>query len=233
MISIVTSTIIPEAYSYFSIEDRYIQTIHTINTLQNKDFKKIYLLDNSVANLDCERIKRETSDYLEIISNTQYSFENKGLNEALLILNSLSKLPESEPVFKISGRYYPTKEFDIDKLIQQIGDKEILGICANLEQKIPFFSTRSYVCKDKKVLEEMLLLVIDEMIAYGRDINGIRGLIKHIKSFFKPNIGTPFKLSLEQSFARIIKYKKNYALAKAMNIEGFVAGSDYLDFISE
>jgi len=233
MFAIITSTIIPEAHSYFSVEDRYLQTINTINLLRLKGFEIIFLIDNSKAQIDSFRLVNSTFNNLKIIQTPQYTFENKGLNEALLILNNLSHFPENENIFKISGRYYPNSSFDKKTLLKQLGNKEILGICSNIDKDIPFFSTRSYLVKNKRILEEILLLVIDEMIAYGRDINGFKSLIKKINSIHRPSIGTPFKLSLEQSFARVIKNRKNYVLAKAMNIEGFVAGSSHKDFISE
>lgn len=233
MISLVTSTVIPGTYSYFSPAERYTQTLHTLNSLAEKGFDEIYVFDNSVGELQLDGILKSADQKVKLFQNKQYSFENKGLNEALLILNLIDNLPENTPIFKISGRYYLTEKFNKINFLEKLDDKEILGICENLNQKIPYFSTRSYLIKNKQVLKEMLILSIEEMIAYGRDAHTISGLVKKIFSFFTPKIGTPFQLSLEQAFARIIKQKNNYALVKAMNIEGYVAGSSYQDFISE
>ena len=134
MISIVTSTVIPKAYSYFSVEERYLQTIKTLKVLIAKGFNEIYLLDNSIVNLDTYRILKDTSNKVKIFQNLQYCFENKGLNEALLILNILSKIPDNETIFKISGRYYPTDQFDAEDLSNKLGNKDIVGVCSNLHQ---------------------------------------------------------------------------------------------------
>lgn len=233
MISLVTSTIIPSAYSYFSPAERYIQTLHTLNSLAERGFEEIFVFDNSVSELEVEGLLNSGNQKVKLFQNKQYSFENKGLNEALLILNLMENLPENTPIFKISGRYYPTEKFNKIDFLERMGNKEILGICENLHQNIAYFSTRSYLIKNKQVLKEMLILSIEEMIAYGRDAHTISGLVKQIFSFFTPKIGTPFQLSLEQAFARIIKQKNNYTLVKAMNIEGYVAGAAHQDFVSE
>lgn len=233
MISLVTSTIIPSAYSYFSPAERYTQTLHTLNSLAERGFDEIYVFDNSVGELEVEGFLNSGDQKVKLFQNKQYSFENKGLNEALLILNLISNLPENIPIFKISGRYYLTEKFNKINLLEKLGDKEILGICENLHRNIPYFSTRSYLIKNKKVLKEMLIFSIEEMIGYGRDAHTFSGLVKKIFSYFKPKIGTPFQLSLEHAFARIIKHKNNYVLVNAMNIEGYVAGSSHQDFVSE
>ncbi|KQR72690.1 hypothetical protein [Pedobacter sp. Leaf176] len=235
MIAIISSTLIPYAPSYFTNQERLEQTIHTINKLSEKGFKQIFLFDNSVNEINMDWIQSRTKQDINIFYARQYGFENKGLNEALLILNNLHRIPEDEYVFKISGRYYPNEAFNISEMIEKITDKEILGYCINMDADFPFFSTRSYLVKNKKALESILKLAVEEMIGYGRSCNSIRNLVSLMKSIFYKNIvvGTPFTLSLEQSFGRILKFKKNYQLAESMNIEGFVAGSDKLDFISE
>ncbi|RZJ82448.1 MAG: hypothetical protein EOO47_00525 [Flavobacterium sp.] len=233
MISLVTSTIIPAAYSFFSVDERYLQTLHTLTSLSDKGFDDIYIFDNSIADLEVDRILGNKSQKVKLLQNKQYCFANKGLNEALLILNHLAALPDNVPIFKISGRYYATEKFQINNLLKQLGDKDILGICKNIYQKVPYFSTRSYLTKNKQVLEKMLILSIEEMIAYGRDSNTFSGILKKIFTFLAPKIGTPFQLSLEQAFARIVKHHNNCVLVDEMNIAGYVAGSTHQDFISE
>lgn len=235
MIAIISSTLIPEVFSYFTNQERLEQTIDTINKLSEKGFKQIFLFDNSVKEINIDCIKSTTNGDINIFHNRQYGFENKGLNEALLILNNLHKIPDNEQIFKISGRYYPNGAFSIADLTEKIMDKEILGYCTNINANFPFFSTRAYFVKNKKVLESILKLAVEEMIAYGRSCNSFRNVLGLVQSIFykKIVVGTPFTLSLEQSFGRVVKSKKNYQLAKNMNVEGFVAGSDQLEFISE
>jgi len=235
MIAIISSTLIPEAFSYFTNQERLEQTIDTINKLSENGFKQIFLFDNSVKEINMDWIKSTTNGEINIFHTRQYGFENKGLNEALLILNNLHRIPENEQIFKISGRYYPNGKFSIADLTEKIMDKEILGYCTNIDASFPFFSTRAYFVKNKKVLESILKLAVEEMIAYGRSCNTIRNVLGLVQSIFykKTVVGTPFTLSLEQCFGRVVKFKKNYQLTNKMNIEGFVAGSDKLEFISE
>jgi len=232
MIAIITSTINPSAHSYFSVEERYLQTINTINKLFDAGFNHVFLIDNSIEMIDSKKLIAETQSGLKIHQIPQYTFENKGLNEALLILNSLYYLPDNELIFKISGRYYPNENFNLQKLIEKLKDKEILGVCYDTKSYFPFFSTRAYLIRDKKTLELVLTNVIFEMIAYARDSSGIKGILK--KVFFNRNIiGTPFTLSLEQSFLRVIKSRDAYMFVDQINIEGFIAGSSKIDFICE
>ncbi|SDG42170.1 hypothetical protein SAMN05421827_106164 [Pedobacter terrae] len=233
MIALITSTIIPEAYSFFNIEERYQQTIDTINNLKRVGFEDIYLIDNSVDVIDTDRIKLNSFHKLNIIHTPQYNFRNKGLNEALLILNHLSHLPDNQPVFKISGRYSPTEHFNRAILLSALAEKEILGV-GNIKKSInSYFNTRAYLVNNKRTLEAILVSAVEEMIAYGRGINGYKGLIKLLKTMFRPQVGTPFQISIESALANILSAKTNYKLVEKINIEGFVAGAKNLTFISE
>jgi len=233
MIALVTSTLRPGLYSYFSEDERYLQTINTIKRLKVKGFDKIFLFDNSNSKINIDKIKKDTFQNLNIFHTPQYNFTNKGLNEALLILNNLHNLPDDKQIFKISGRYYPTEHFQRSDLQTRIGEAEILGIAYNFERKISFFSTRSYLVRNREVLEALLKLSVEEMISYSKGIHGIKSFWSCIKSINKAKLGTEYQLSLEQAFSKILKVKSNYALVEKMNIEGFIAGSGHLDLIEE
>ncbi|WP_316824789.1 hypothetical protein [Pedobacter miscanthi] len=233
MIALITSTLIPEAHSFFSVEERYNQTIDTINNLRSVGFEHIYLIDNSVSRIDQNRLKSSLANKINIISSCQYNFDNKGLNEALLILNNLIHLPDHQPIFKISGRYSPTNQFNAALLLSDLAEKEILGIGSIGKSADSYFNTRAYLVNNKKHLEIILVLVIQEMIAYSRGINGFRGWFRALKTMFTPQIGSPFQISIENAFARVLNIKGNYKLIEKINIEGFVAGSKTLTFISE
>lgn len=233
MISLITSTIIPESYSFFNMEERYQQTIDTINNLRRVGFEDIYLIDNSVDVIDAERIESNSFHKVNIIRSPQYNFINKGLNEALLILNNLYKLPDDQPIFKISGRYLPTEEFNITNLLAELSDKEILGVGNISKNSNSYFNTRAYLVASKKTLASILELAVEEMIAYGNGIHGFSGWLNLFKKALKIQIGTPFQISIESAFANILRAKTNYKLVEKINIEGFVAGSKVLTFISE
>lgn len=233
MIAIITSTLIPVSHSFYSVTDRYTQTINTVQQLMEVGFEKIILIDNSISPIDHDSLKLHSKSKLQIFQTPQYSFENKGLSEALLILNHLHNIPDDEIIFKISGRYYPNKNFDLKLLLKKLNGNSIVGVCHNPNARFPFFSTRAYLTKDKRTLETILNQVLEEMIAYGRDTDGFKGLVKKILNLRKRRVGTPFTLSLEQSFARVLKTRGDYCFVNFMNIEGLIAGSTHIDYISE
>lgn len=233
MIALITSTIIPEAYSFFSIDDRYLQTINTINNLKNVGFREIYLIDNSIYTIDDDRLKSSSVNDIKIIHCPQYTFNNKGVNEALLILNNIHHLPDNEPIFKISGRYSPTNQFNIPKLLEDLGSEEILGVGFIGNSKKAHFNTRAYLVENKRSLEGILILAVEEMIGFSRGINGFYGWLNLLKTVFKPQIGSPFQISIEKSFAGILKARNRYKLVNKINIKGYIAGSKTLLEISE
>lgn len=230
MISIVTSTLKPIKYSLFTNQERLKQTLHTLERLTEIGFDEIYLLDNSP--IPTSELGIQPFGNVKVVHKSQYSFNNKSLNEALLILNNLSVIPDNTPIFKISARYFPNKNFDITNNIHLI-QKEFVGVGYTFEKATSAFSTRAYFVRDKSVLETTLVLAIEEMISYSKGIHGLKSMLQAFYSYFKTHIGVNYQLSLEQSFARILKSKRNFHLLKRINVEGYLAGSGYNDFISE
>ncbi|MDQ1141882.1 MAG: hypothetical protein EOO44_04140 [Flavobacterium sp.] len=234
MIAIITSSIHTYAYSYFSTEERYTQTIATINSLADAGFAEIFLLDNSVLPIDANRLKNHTKGNLKIFLASQFGFKNKGLNEALLILNHIHNLPTNLPIFKISGRYKVTSAFDIQQHLSTLKNHEIIGVGAqNLSSKDAYFNTRGYVVINSKHLEDILILAIEEMISYARGIHGFSGLNHILKSIFKSKPGSPFQLSIEHAFAKVLNYRNQYKIIDKINVEGYLAGAKQLELISE
>jgi len=224
MIALITSTLVPQnTYSLFTPPERLTQTIMTIGKLVEAGFTGIYLFDNSLSSINTAALKNEFEP-LKIFHSPQYTFKNKGLNEALLILNNLHNLPSDSPIFKISGRYYPTPLFskDIWYLNQE---KDFVGVGYDFDKKIAGFSTKAYFVKNKDILASTLVKAVEDMVSYSKGIHGIKSAANAIKEIFKPTIGTGYQLSMEQSFARILKQQQNYHLVKKMNIEGFEASS--------
>lgn len=233
MIALVTSTLTPlTAYSLYSPEERLNQTINTIQKLYDVGFQDVYLFDNSVDTTNLKSLHK-TFTQLKVFNTPQYTFENKGLNEALLILNNIHTLPANTPIFKISGRYYPNKNFNLNAHMPYPIDKDIVGVGHFFGSNKAYFSTRAYFIKNKSVLETVLNLAIQEMLSYAKGIYGVRSLLLAIKSLFSPYVGTKYQLSLEQAFARIAYNNNKYLLIDSINIEGLIAGVNKEEFVSE
>lgn len=236
MIALITSTLIPNtnSYSYFTNETRIEQTKKTLISLQKLNFESIFILDNSTIKTDLAMLTNEFIDVSKIkfYHNYQYSFKNKGLNEALLILNNLAKLPKNQSVFKISGRYYPTDSFKIIDFTD-FSRVSFIGKGYDFEQRNGTISTRAYAIKDTQVLEEMLTLSIEDMLSYSSKIVGFKSLYAAVKNCYKKKIGCDFQISIEHSFARILKKKYKSKQIDSLNIEGFIAGENKIKLISE
>jgi hypothetical protein len=113
MIAVITSTVqTGNTHSFFSNNERLIQTLNTIDKLEYAGFEHLLLFDNSLTDIDKNKIAG-SSKILTVFHSSQYSFTNKGLNEAHLLLNNLHNIPANTPIFKISGRYSPSPEFKL------------------------------------------------------------------------------------------------------------------------
>jgi len=222
MIALITSTLIPTTvYSVYDPDERLYQTINTIQKLRGAGFSDIYFFDNSINEIDRSALIKAHQS-IKIFQSPQYSFKNKGLNEALLILNNSHHLPKNTPIFKISGRYYPGPNFKQD--IYNYKNKEFIGVGYAFENKISGFSTKAYFVKDTDILVSTLVQAIEDMISYSKGIHGLKSGINALREFFRPYPGVHYQLSIEQSFARILKQRNNYALLDKIFIEGFEAG---------
>lgn len=232
MIALVTSTLAPfNAHSFFTVQDRLAQTLHTIEKLYDTGFQDIILIDNSVNDTEVMTVQQRFTN-LKVYHQPQYTFVNKGLNEALLILNNMPVLPADTAIFKISGRYYPAQHF-ISENFDNYYETDFIGIGHNFSTQAPWFTTRAYYVKNKTILEAALITSIEEMLSYSKGIHGLRSLYQSFKSIFKPGVGITYQLSLETALARVLKQHYNFHLADKINIEGYLAGSNQLEFISE
>ena len=224
MTALITSTINPvNAYSLYSPAERLSQTIHTLNKLVTAGFDEIFLFDNSIQSINTDELLKACSK-IKLFQSPQYAFKNKGLNEALLILNNIHHIPSNVPIFKISGRYYPTSDFITNKF-NTFPDMDFIGKGYNFQNRIPGFSTKAYYVKNAAVLTDTLVLAVEEMVSFSKRPHGFRSFLHALKEIVKPQLGTSFQLSIEQSFARIIKAKYKYHLMDKMHIEGFEAGA--------
>jgi hypothetical protein len=232
MIALITSTIIPtNAFSLYDPDERLTQTKFTIEKLLNAGFLDIFLFDNSQKKIDVEELVK-AYEHIKIFHSPQYTFKNKGLNEALLILNNVHHIPANIPIFKISGRYYPTSSFSKD-IYDDYKENDFIGTGYNFKNRIADFSTKSYFVKNAEVLTSTLVKAVEDMISYSKGIHGVKSGFNVIKEIFKPTIGTQYQLSIEQSFARILKDNNKYTLLQRMNIEGYEATSRERSLFSE
>ncbi len=233
MIALVTATISPAQHtgSFYSAEERYQQTLKTLQKLSDYAFSSIYILDNSANTRLLEMLQTETGRQVTIFHNNQYSFRNKGLNEALLILNHIAKLPADQPIFKISGRYYPVDGFDPDILTDPV--TEFAGLAQHIKSRNPLVSTRAYWVKNRHILETILLLAVEEMIAYSKGLHGPASALDILSTAITGNVGVKYQLSIESAFYRIVKKQVKARFVDRLNIEGYVAGSNSHELLSE
>ncbi|WP_316782813.1 hypothetical protein [Pedobacter frigiditerrae] len=233
MIAVVTSCINPKTMSsitrsFFSLEERELQTIQTLKRLKAVGFKQIILADNSY-DYDYSKLN-DAIENVNIIHLKQYQFANKSINEVLILLSVLDYIPPDTKIFKISGRYFPTDNFKLE--LNETIDFKIKGFDFSSRRSV--VSTRGYFVKDKTVYEEFLLSCLNEIYSYPYRIVGLRSLWIFIKEFFKPSLKTTSFISIEFAAARVLKKGHfKYELTDYLNIEGQIAGLQSKEFIQE
>jgi hypothetical protein len=233
MIAIITSTIAPasknlffEKRSSYSVEERLKQTLITVESLQKHGVNEIYLFDNSSIE-DFEKFKQYFEN-ISIFNIPQYQFNNKSINEHLLILTGLIHLPDNQPIVKISGRYKLNDKFTFRDLEKY----DFILKTSEFEKSNGTISTRCLMVKNKKILEDVLTTSLFELFGYNLRVVGIRSGINFLKSFLSPKLNTEPTIAIELSMAKAIKYKKyHYQLVDLIGVEGLAAGST--DFVYE
>lgn len=125
---IVTSTINSiqkEGVNVFSNQNRFYETLKTFDSIRQKVPKaKIISIDNSTIPLtehQIESIKLKVDYFLQIDHNIFTKFTNdigsKGMGEAYIMHEALKIIENNDllgkRIFKITGRYYLAKSFDI------------------------------------------------------------------------------------------------------------------------
>lgn len=235
MTAIITSCINPitvfdeKIKSYLNTGERFEQTINTIERLKKYPFNKIYLLDNS-HHFDFNALSSKFKDNLIINHFHQYQFENKGINELLLILAIIDQLPDNEPIFKISGRYYPNENFECN--IGKGYDFKIRTY--DFHSKRGTISTRAYFVANKIIYKKFLLMCLQEVFCYPIRIVGIGSAINAVKQIFKPIITTENYTAIEFAAARVLKQSFNkLEFVNTIGIEGKIAGFEQLEKICE
>jgi len=232
MIAVVSSTMQPtmlqQATSFYTYEERVEQTKLTLLRLRQCGFTKIFLADNSPL-LNKVLIQNILIDFpeVEVHHLLQYQFQNKGVNELLLLLYLIEYLPANENIFKISGRYYPTEEFKKPDF-EDFAVKKYYHARSNNS-----ISTRGYWVKDADTLHRFLTDCLYEHFAYEKRIVGLRSLARIL--FRKKNKTTPhFSISIEFAAEHVLrKGVYQVTLIDKIGIEGLIAGADRLEKISE
>lgn len=229
MIAVVTSTIKPaEGKSYYSYTQRVEQTIATLQSLRQAGFDEIYLVDNS-PQLDIDSLRLLLKEYAQvhIFHTNQYQFNNKGINELLMLLYICSHLPADQSIFKISGRYTANAAFRKPEFL----DMAVKGY--HFSNKTGTISTRGYWVNNAVLFEDFLNATLREVFAYPERIVGLGSLIYKVKNIFGTQ-AKPLNISIEFAAANVLKCSKyKVSFLKELNIEGFVAGSDREEKIIE
>ncbi|GAA4084418.1 hypothetical protein [Mucilaginibacter panaciglaebae] len=233
MIAIVSSTIKPitspaRSTSFYTYEERLAQTKFTLLRLRDCGFTKIFFVDNSPF-LDKSQLQNMLADFpeVEVHHLLQYQFQNKGINELLLLLYLIEYLPPNEQIFKISGRYYPTDEFKKPDFADFAVKKYYHA------RKNNSISTRGYWVKDAETLHRFLIDCLYEHFAYSERIVGLRSLARIL--FRKKDKTTPhFSISIEFAAEHVLRSGGYHAtFIDKLGIEGLIAGAERFEKITE
>lgn len=234
MIAVVTSTIKPETEngikrSYYTFAERLEQTKLTLTRLEECGFTLCFLIDNSPT-LNQYELKQLFHNFSKVkfYHLQQFQFNNKGINELMMMLFIIEHLPLNQPIFKISGRYYPTSAFEKPVF----SDFAVKGYHFN--KRTGTISTRGYWAKDSKVLQALLLSCLKEIFVYPERITGIRSLFLKLGKVIFNKQFVPVNISIEFAVANTLK-TGNYQIQflNHIGIEGLIAGSDHLEKICE
>lgn len=233
MIAVVTSCLIPvqpagaATRSFVPAGERLAQTQKTVSALSAAGFTRIILADNSPLPTPNAATGFPAVEWIWL---KQYQFENKGLNELLMLLAVLDRLPEDEPIFKISARYYPDPGFQASigpgfdfrmRVYHRLSRRETV-------------STRAYFVRNKHIFEDFLLRTLNETFRYPDRAIGLRGLRRAVAELFTPSLSTVTTTAIELAAARVIR-RANYTVQECdpIGICGIVAGSEKLEKLCE
>lgn len=129
----ITSAINANNDSVFKPQDRFIQTLRTIETVRERvPNSVIFLVDSSVTELDVDMKKQivDKVDYfvdfskdatLKQIANQPHKDTLQNFSELITLIKAFSVIKnkklfdDCDRIFKISGRYYLTENFDISR----------------------------------------------------------------------------------------------------------------------
>lgn len=232
MIAVITSTLQPvnnSSKGFYNDGERLAQTLQTINSLYQYGFEHVYLVDNSPS-LNEPDLQAIFTDFkaLKVYHTHQYQFDNKGINELLMLLLLSNHLPKDQPIFKISGRYCLTEQF----AVPQFTAFAVKGY--DYHSRNGAVSTRGYWVKDADMMQRFLKDCLTEVFAYPERIVGMRSLIKKTIQFAFKRPYTRVNVSIEFAAANVLKRGKlNVTLLSQLGIRGLVAGTNQREEITE
>lgn len=224
MVALITSTLFPsnkgifgESRSVFSWEERIEQTHRTIQSLREKEIREVYLVDNSGVEYG-ERIK-DTFPGVKALAFDAYQFNNKSINEALLILNSFKYLPDDTAILKISGRYALNENFIKPAAMAC----SFIGRGYDFHLKRGSVTTKCYLVKNKEQYEKFMVQVLVELFSYPLRVVGPRNLLRLVKQWLTPRFEET-TISIEFASARVLKHGDFTAqLVPTIGVEGYLA----------
>jgi hypothetical protein len=113
---IITSAInILQSLSVFNTQERFIQTLYTIESIKKK-FPECFILLVEITDIYVE-MKNELENKCNIVVYLPDKKDTvKSIGETYLMLSAIEHIPNTiKNIYKISGRYYLTDNFNLDE----------------------------------------------------------------------------------------------------------------------
>lgn len=159
---VITSTLIPNSKNWHGAsknikqipsDERYLQTLSTIQSLIEKGCVTIYLLDNSIEAIPLGWVQKIENMGIIFLSlpAIDTKTQNKGLSEIELLLRFCKLVKCENPILKISGRY----TLNSQRLLE-MASHDLIGRVFHRRRGFSEFSTKAYVVKNTLVLERIL-----------------------------------------------------------------------------
>jgi hypothetical protein len=233
MLGIISSTIFPGSEPLYwgsprnciPSGDRLAQTRETIASLLTAGISEIILVDNSGSNW-----VEKTQEQLQpanVYVFDQYQFQNKGISEILLLLNSLRIVPSCVPILKVSGRYVLKQGFALNPGDADLGVKLVKSNDGTLD----WVSTRCYWTRDKQVLANFLRSTLMELYGGAAKIRSPRSVLRLMRNTVFPKVDNyPYHdppEAIEGAAARVVrrtKYKVRFL--ETIGVEGISGDND-------
>ncbi len=180
-----------ETRSIYSVEERFLQTIKTIDSVRQRIPNcKIMLVESTDITDEYKKIIQEKVDYFEILLGEVREAVNspyKCIGESTQILESLKRidLQEFTNIFKISGRYFLNDNFIYDKfnndknMFFETEDKlKLATVFYKISNKELYLETLNY-CKENTGMLEVYFKNFFAKDFYRVEVLGIEGNVSH------------------------------------------------------
>lgn len=174
MIGVISSTLVPSvqpshdgARSNLDPALRLQQTVETVESLVRLELREIYLADNSAVPPDSETVRRLTP--ATVIHFGHFPYKNKGIGELILLLDLCSRLPDDQPIMKISGRYRGKIN-----LCAKLASADFVGRFNTSSRGPRDVSTRGYATRNRRIFSAFVQGTLDTVYASPWKIAGPR-----------------------------------------------------------